>query len=371
LCKLLHEFLEIKLQLMFLKDQARVDVVESESSSDDDQADSKTGGGEAGAESHPMVIRKASPRRKSASVFSFRCMPELYKHTIPFVVSDAEWTLELYKADSKFPFGYDSLKFSKGVYDRQAYAFIVSSNPRAQIPETFAMVQTVMEQNNLHLQVRPHAIDFAKVSDVKNAPRFVFALYNDPKRVFDHGYNPDTDDATYYEKGRTHSPLYRICYLGAEERSQNDACVLLVYESVKESTQADEKDSAIVLYHPSDGINHPVVVTDADPIIHKVGDETSAYVSACNVHFFDGKPTVSFNVSLCELEECSALGFHRLSDLVKVGHKKRSIVFSVHDACKNRVFCKDADRVRIECPKSGKNGQDAPVIHVVRSQVTR
>ena len=178
LCKLIHELLEIKLQLKFLATHAHVEPVATPPPPRGGATASPTRRSNA-----PYARRKAS-----ASLFRFRCMPELYQHTLPLVASDAEWSVELYQDNSKFLHGYDSMQFVKALHQRRAYAFLLSTNPHETIPETFVVVRTVLEQCAVHLRVRTQPIGLASIDDVERTPTFVWALCNDPRRIFDQGY---------------------------------------------------------------------------------------------------------------------------------------------------------------------------------------
>jgi hypothetical protein len=160
----------------------------------------------------------------------------LYKHTIPFVVNDSEWNVEFYDKHGKFPLGYDSLQFKRAIYTRRAYAFIISQNPNAQIPDTFVMIRTVMQRCDVHLHTRNEPLDFESILKVLSTPKFVFALYNDPHLIYEHGYRPRDNDYTMAQEScgsktiddGVNRPLYRICNVGGDT---DGACVLLVYES--------------------------------------------------------------------------------------------------------------------------------------------
>jgi hypothetical protein len=232
----------MKLQQQFVKTLSRVDI---------EELDETTGGsGSHGPVSAEVATRERSelvktnsksPLKRKASTsprfkYSFRCEPELYKHTIPFVVNDSEWNVEFYDKHGKFPLGYDSLQFKRAIYTRRAYAFIISQNPNAQIPDTFVMIRTVMQRCDVHLHTRNEPLDFESILKVLSTPKFVFALYNDPHLIYEHGYRPRDNDYTMAQEScgsktiddGVNRPLYRICNVGGDTDS---ACVLLVYES--------------------------------------------------------------------------------------------------------------------------------------------
>ena len=233
----------MKLQQQFVKTLSRVDI---------EELDETTGGsGSHGPVSPEVATRERSelvkthsksPLKRKASTsprfkYSFRCEPELYKHTIPFVVNDSEWNVEFYDKHGKFPLGYDSLQFKRAIYTRRAYAFIISQNPNAQIPDTFVMIRTVMQRCDVHLHTRTEPLDFEGILQVLSTPKFVFALYTDPHLIYEHGYRPGDDDYTTTQECGSKAiedcvnrPLFRICNVGGE--TDDGACVLLVYSNL-------------------------------------------------------------------------------------------------------------------------------------------
>lgn len=225
-------------------------------------------------------------------------MPELYQHTLPLVASDAEWNVELYQDNSKFLHGYDSLRLVKALHQRRAYAFLLSTNPHEAMPETFVVVRTVLEQCAVHLRVRTQPIGPASIDDVARTPGLVWALCNDPRRIFDHGYAA-CGIAEHPES--THRPLYRICSFETGEDAIDRARVLLAYESLPPAGE-------------------PTTSRRLDR--YDVADEHSALVLACNLHLQDGAPS---DPSRCVLETCNALGFACLNRLIMGEHARRTI----------------------------------------------
>ena len=321
LCTLLCEFVEIKLQLKFLDHVSDIECVGGSASSSIEKSASE------------RVTRRRATRKPNSdtSLFRFRCLPELYKNTIPFVVNDDEWSVELYKSNSKLPHGCDSLQLRKAFYARKAYAFIVSSNPHATFPETFAVVRTVMEQSDVSLHVRAQPLVVKSIDDVMTEPIFVYSLYNDPHEIFVHGWRciEDLDYKSTVELENDDSPLYRVCYFKTkpDENDTSDVRVLLVYETLKTSSQGDSEDSFIVVYP-----NAPDSAVQDDNARVCIGDEKATVVLACNMHFYDGAlpGNAEINGASCLLDNCNFIQFESLHDLVMTHHDQRSIKISRH-----------------------------------------
>jgi hypothetical protein len=348
LCSLLCEFVELKLQLKFLESRLRQSAREVDPTPAE------------------RVVRRA-PRKppSGSSRFCFRCMRELYAHTIPLAVDDSDWSVELYTPNSKLPHGYSTLQLRKAFYTRKAYAFIVSVDPHARFPETLAAVRTVMEQSGVSLHVRTQPLIFGSIDEVLRAPMLLLALYNDPHEVFVHGCRNDAaaDDASYVEfERKDHRLRYRICAFQPDDQETSGALVLLVYETLTRNASCEGEEAVVMVHHvPPEG-DRVLVQRDNDRTF--IGDEQSTFVLACNMHFFDGAlDDLAENQATCRLENCHLCQFDTLRKLVMTEHDERTIHVSRHKAGSR---CAGSSCVDERC---GDSKDGTHVYHTIRSAV--